>query len=313
MTTKDSLPEGEAEPVQGTTQAEEQHSEREAGESASPPVVNPHDAEDDEPKPDESYDETDRKQDEAIDSLADQTKWIIEQANSAKEQVRWTKYQTVASSFVSVVTLGVLVLHGWIMWDQSEATRESVTAAKDQVAVMQKQVEMTDRPWLAVDAAPGGPLVFRSLEAGLTVRFTVKNVGRSVANEAVVKAEVFIGKSGEDVYGEAIERQRQICKETTTTITSHTAFPDGTFTVGQLIFTKISAMERGRLPNSHDLPFFFVIGCVDYRFGDQPTRHYTNFIYEVFGTERNHIKVGQDVPADGLTFIKSSNGGDDAD
>lgn len=40
-------------------------------------IVNPPDTKAEGPKPDESYDETDRKQDEAIDSLAEQTKWII--------------------------------------------------------------------------------------------------------------------------------------------------------------------------------------------------------------------------------------------
>ena len=197
------------------------------------------------------------------------------------------------------------------MWDQSVSNREAVTAAKEQLGVMQKQFEAADRPWLSVDAVPNGPLVFRSLGAGVNVKFTVKNVGHSVANEAVVIADVFIGKSGEDVYGKAIERQRQICEETTTTITSHTVFPGDMFTDGQLVIAKIPAMENGREADN-TLPFFLIIGCVDYRFGDQPARHRTNFIYEVVGPERHRIKIGQDVPADGLTFFKSSNGGNDA-
>jgi hypothetical protein len=198
----------------------------------------------------------------------------------------------------------VLVTHAIFYKYQWDAQSEQSKAAQAQLVIAQKQFETADRPWLSVDAASERPLLFRSLGAGITVKFTVKNVGRSVANNAVVIADAFIGKSGEDVYGKAIKRQKQICEENTTTITSHAVFPGDTFTEGQLIIAEIPAMER------EDVPFFLIIGCVTYRFGDQPTRHHTYFIYDIVGPKGHPVQIGQDIPAGGLTFFKSPDGGD---
>lgn len=305
-------PNPKSEPVQETTKAEEQDSKSEAVVSASLPVGNPDDAGAEEPEPDDAYDETDRKQDKTLQSIAEQTEWEARQTDWMAKQTYWLKLQAVFSIVFGVATLGVLFLHGWIMWDQSVSNRDAVIAAKEQLGVMQKQFEAADRPWLSVEAAPKGPLLFRQGGVGVTAKFTVKNVGRSVANGAVVIADVFIGKSGEDVYGKAIERQRQICDETTTTITRHTVFPGDTFTDGQLLIAEKTALENGPTDGSNELPFFLIIGCVNYRFGDQPTRHRTNFIYDVGRTDRRPIQIGQDVPVGNLTLYKSSSGGDDA-
>jgi hypothetical protein len=184
-------------------------------------------------------------------------------------------------------------------------------AVNRQASLMQKQLEVTDRPWLSVDVATEDPLVFRKDAAFLSVKYTVRNVGRSVANKAMVISDIFIGKLGEDIPAKAIERQRHICEYLPLTITTHTVFPGDVFIDRQLIAAGRPEMEHGREGNNY-LPFFLIIGCVDYWFGDQPTRHRTNFIYEVNGPDRHSIQIGQDVPADGLIFVKFYSGGDSA-
>jgi hypothetical protein len=145
MTNKDSSTQDEPEPVQETTQADEQDTEYKADVSAPLPVVNPSDAEAETPKPAESYDETDRKQDEAIDSLAEQTNWIA-------KQTKWMRVQTIASIFLGIVTLGVLVYHGWIMGRQSQDMKAQTEIMKGQLESMksdsaqtQQMIEATQR------------------------------------------------------------------------------------------------------------------------------------------------------------------------
>lgn len=77
--------------------------------------------------PTDTEEETDRKQDESIASLAEQTEWIA-------RQTKWIKYQVLAASFLGAVTLGVLIYHGWIMRRQSQAM-------SDQTAIMKGQLE----------------------------------------------------------------------------------------------------------------------------------------------------------------------------
>ena len=75
MNKKDSLPEDKPKPVHETTQTDEKNAEHKADIATPLPVVNSSDTKAEEPKPDETEEETDRKQDEAISSLAEQTEW----------------------------------------------------------------------------------------------------------------------------------------------------------------------------------------------------------------------------------------------
>jgi hypothetical protein len=128
MTEKNSTA-NEAKPVEETTKANEQDSEGEAGASASPSVNSPDDAHTEEPNPAASYDETDRKQDKAINELAEQTKWI--------------KLQTVFSIILGALTLGVLVYHGIVMRNQSKAMTEQTAVMRGQLESMNSSSQQT--------------------------------------------------------------------------------------------------------------------------------------------------------------------------
>jgi hypothetical protein len=118
MIEKDSSPPDESQPVKGTAQPNEQIGEKEAGKSALPPVVQSPNSDTQHTNPTQSNketneEETDRKQDQSIESLAEQTKWIA-------KQTEWVRYQTIAASVLGGITLLVLVYHGCIMGRQSD-------------------------------------------------------------------------------------------------------------------------------------------------------------------------------------------------
>lgn len=143
MTKKESSTQNEPKPLEQTTQADEQESEHKAEVSAPLPIVNPPATDAEEPKPTDSYDETDRKQDEAIDSLAEQTKWIIQQTKWMARQTYWTRLQAIFSIILGAVTLGVLVYHGIIMGRQSQTARDQTSIMRGQLESMNSSSKQT--------------------------------------------------------------------------------------------------------------------------------------------------------------------------
>src|SRR4051812_40756593 len=120
MTEKDSSPDDKSKSVAEPANANERSGKGKADKTASLPVVNPPDANAEKPNPSDSYDETDRKQDEAIDSLAEQTRYIAQQTEWMAKQTKWVRLSAIFSLVLGAVTLGVLVYHGIIMRNQSQ-------------------------------------------------------------------------------------------------------------------------------------------------------------------------------------------------
>jgi hypothetical protein len=145
MTAKDSSTQVEPEPVQETTQADEHDTEHKADEPASLPVVQSLDAEADEPKPDETEEETNRKQDEAISSLAEQTDWIEKQTGLMEKQTVWIRRQAIWTSVLAGFTLVILILHGWIMSRQSQDMKAQTEIMKGQLESMQSDSAQTQQ------------------------------------------------------------------------------------------------------------------------------------------------------------------------
>jgi hypothetical protein len=312
-----------SEPVQKTAQTDEKNSERKPDVSATLPVVNPPDADTEAPKPDASYDEADRKQDETLQSIAKQTEWEAKQTEWMEKQTYWVRLQAIFSVVLGVATLGVLVFHGVIMSRQSKSTEKSVAASIEQLAVMRKQVEITDRPWLAVDVAPVGPLVFIDGGVSLPVRFTVKNVGRSVATRAMIISELYIPKLEGEIDKIVIEQRKKLCEKLNLSFGTHTIFPNDTVMQDVTFNMNRQAVESVRFKYvdgdrvvSTDFLSIYIIGCVDYQFSDQSTHHQTGFIYEIKRLNPTipgiplGMSIGQDVPANELVLNKLRFGGD---
>jgi hypothetical protein len=93
----------------------------------------------------EAKDKTDREQDEALDSIADQTVWMERQTKWMEEQVRWTRNQFWAALALGVFTLFVLAYQSVTMSGQLEAMNSGSAQTQEMIAAMQKQAKATEQ------------------------------------------------------------------------------------------------------------------------------------------------------------------------
>jgi hypothetical protein len=138
MNDKASPTKHETEPVQNATSTNGNEAEQQPEAAPAPPVADPVQSSTQQPNPAESEAETDRKQDESIASLAEQTEWIA-------KQTKWVKYQVIASSFLGAVTLAVLIYHGVVMRRQSQASMAQTAIMKAQLDSMNSGSSQTER------------------------------------------------------------------------------------------------------------------------------------------------------------------------
>lgn len=206
---------------------------------------------------------------------------------------------------------------------------DSLKSAQQQVAVMQKQLEATDRPWLQIISADvtGSGLVLgypgvdsNSPRGSVSVKFVVKNVGRSVA--------VHVRMTGQLIFELAAnvldERQREVCEagDPMHTTAEFTLFPDqdsgnrltdqlGTGAGGEPINPEsILRMRSGALATN---PLF--AGCITYQMGGAAKPHHTGFLYTFAFKYPNGIarpdrlfELGKQIPADRLVLMEDPGG-----
>jgi hypothetical protein len=181
MTTKDSLPESESQPIQEITQADKQNRQKQADIPPASTVVQSLNCKTGEPKANETEEETDRKQDKAISSLAEQTDWIEKQTWLMDKQTSWIRRQTIWTSVLAVFTLGVLFYHGWIMSRQSQAMVEQTRIMQEQLQVMDKSLRIGERAYVGV----------HSIQADLKIgqiKVLLENIGHVPAQNVLVFA-----------------------------------------------------------------------------------------------------------------------------
>jgi|GEM_PF-2134274 hypothetical protein len=142
MSNKDSLVEDENKPEGETGKSQAHNGRREVDEIPSP-SINPVVTNTEKPKSADSYDETDRKQDEAIDSLAEQTQYIAQQTRWMARQTYWTMLSAIFSLVLGALTLGVLVYHGLVMSKQSQDMRNQTEIMKRQLESMNSSSAQT--------------------------------------------------------------------------------------------------------------------------------------------------------------------------
>lgn len=177
------------EPEQKTTQANKQDTEGEANEPAPPPVIQPLNVEGREPKPAESYDKTDRKQDETFQSIAKQTEREKKQADALEKQTGfmekqtdWMRRQALWTAVLTVLTLGVLVYHGRVMSWQLKSNVD--------------EFRRSHRPWVSLVAQPvpdKDSIQYDKddkLPSRMNVTFVLRNAGDSPAIATVIDTKL---------------------------------------------------------------------------------------------------------------------------
>jgi len=104
----------------------------------------------------------------------------------------WRDYLRLSAELIGLIVL---------VW-YACTTRGLWIESQKQVGIMQKQLELTDRPWVKINvtantdwvpgAIIGGPLMFdRDGRGSLTAKIVLENIGKSVANHAYVREQPF--------------------------------------------------------------------------------------------------------------------------
>jgi hypothetical protein len=200
----------------------------------------------------------------------------------------------------------------------------------------QKQLEVSERPWITADLVERGASDFTFLpdgQASFRGMVILKNVGHSPAIGVSLNTYRVIIPSGNAVFTEPVRIQKEICeplrkikanpKETvgiailfpgqqTPPLGMSTSIPKEWIDGGAVTF-------KDGDPNRYIAPV--LVGCVDYRFSFDPeVHHQTGIIYDMGrydasapGWEKRLIKVGTNLPPDQMILVRYFFGGNYAD
>lgn len=203
----------------------------------------------------------------------------------------------------------------------ADASRTQAGTMKDQAAIMRNQFEITDRPWLSVEAVSDSPLKFNEKEAYFAVTYRVKNIGRSVATKVQVFSQAYVQRFGgtdSSFYTEPVKRQRATCENVTKEMGTEgrpTIFPNDSRNFNWSFNVPRQEMEANRMENTRSV-LITLCGCVEYTFGNESAYHQTGFIYivEVFDPQNpsqpHAVRIDEEVPANQLLFLRYPWGGD---
>jgi|SRR5579871_954729 len=171
-----------------------------------------------------------------------------------------------------------------------QVTRQA-DAAVGQVSVMHKQLEVSERPWIAADIAVYAPLTFRPGGGSIGIVFQTKNVGHSPAMRVQARGKIVLLPNKTWMAVELQNAGRDECAELLrqaefpgTTDFFPAIFPQSTPTPIQWeatisandIQSGLKARETG--PRAHKGYISPVlVTCIDYQFSFDSTHHQTGY------------------------------------
>jgi hypothetical protein len=177
--------------------------------------------------------------------------------------------------------------------DLVDATNKQAVATAGELAIMQKQLEAADRPWIKIDIA-SSDLSYDTSGVKVGLRYIFTNVGRSPAKNVwrsarLIAAILLMGVPKGNP--EPKEVQRQVCNSLATRtpdISGYALFPGDHFTDQDVLALSMQELSvdnwaRLNLPLPRPLPLG-IVGCVDYTFESSPRHHQTGFAFLVSGS-----------------------------
>ncbi|HYL74715.1 MAG TPA: hypothetical protein VEU96_10955 [Bryobacteraceae bacterium] len=200
---------------------------------------------------------------------------------------------------IEIVGVGFLVIYTAVtifLWCEAR------TANK----ISRSSLAATQRPWVSIDAAIGGPFVFDENGAHVTIYFVLKNTGLSAATGVVFYPELYILGPTKQM---AFKERERLCKE----IVKQGHFEETIFagekrTPQRWTLSALKAdMEKSALPIVV-APFGKVIGtaivaCVAYRSTVSNETYYTGHSYDLITSSGTAIWYSENVPADKLVLF----------
>lgn len=198
--------------------------------------------------------------------------WLEHWWNAEREKSK------AADWFTAVLSV---VIAGAAIW--------SACIFQDQLTEARRYTEVSERPWLTVQAVADNGLVFEyGQQAELEITFSVNNVGHSPAKDVQIDAKMFPSVAIGQSDPEAIRRQQQeVCDSPKVNdIGKFDLFPIPEPTKQQKGISVLpSDIATKAIPISTDknrkFVGFYVVGCVSYRFSFDTKYHQTFFAYDL--------------------------------
>jgi len=247
----------------------------------------------------EDKDTTERPtSDQPIDPTA--RKREADDKNGHADEQRWKwpdKLRLFFDGLIAVATVAGVVFLILQFRDTERALDEAKTAnrlTQQAVEAANKQIELTDRPWLMVDAEIERAFEVKGDRIELTVRFSIRNIGQSVANDVWPHAEILAEPMADPrQFNLPTERQKSICDaaqagrfDAFSIIAGRTFFPGEHGFQGLILNTPIAqfaqaanAREFAAFPFPPVVPT--IVGCIDYRSAVTGKHHQTGFVYRI--------------------------------
>lgn len=213
----------------------------------------------------------------------------------------------IATNLLSVFALAVIITQAIIYFRQWRAMHK-------QGELMEKQLELTDRPWLAVDAVLNSPLTFDDQGGHLGFVIAARNIGRSVAINATINAEIVIPAFVGNFWATVIEKQKRLCKNVRSDVMAYAIFPEHHYSSDITFGIPQEDISGGKIGESNIIQMY-IVGCVDYQFSGHEQHHQTGFVWEIMHTNADQITSplpidsSQNYPLEHLVLRKMIVGG----
>jgi hypothetical protein len=186
---------------------------------------------------------------------------------------------------VSIATLVVVSAYTALTAYELIQLKISAGAAQSAADTAAKQLEMTDRPWVAIDVAITSPLTYNDQGAQMSFSFIPKNIGHSPAQNVLIIPELIPVFMGDDVH----EIQKKICDgapQVNSAFPKYVLFPGEPFSepFGLSMSAESVIAHWGKLPPGMKQPDpipIALVGCVDYTYETSPRHHQTGFALDV--------------------------------
>ena len=155
-----------------------------------------------------------------------------------------------------------------------------------QLNEMRRQTEVSERPWLSVEAKPNSGLTFvNKQQPVVAIKFSIKNVGKSIAKNIQVDVKMFATSPEVPLSADAETNQEKICNHPQpVTVGMFDMFPDQP--TEQIMSVSASPdTVTSQTVEYKGLNFIglYVVGCVSYYSSFGAELHQTRFAYRLMG------------------------------
>jgi hypothetical protein len=268
--------------------------------------------------------------DKMAESLSKSDELIREasaQAKAAQDSVKLATEESARSGIRTEKQLNILQ-------DQVVASRDQANAALNSALAIQKQTEISERPWISVEATAERLIFVNGRQAALVLKLSIKNVGKSVAKNVQADAKMFAAPPGLPIAVESPTKQRELCDHPKLSqMFSTDLFPSGHPVERELdisvLPSDIAAQSSSTADKSHSFVGFYVVGCLTYLFSFDNKVGQTRFAYHVIGPAgftsggqpvnlpngtipMMSFEVGVDVPKDKISLMQEALASNDA-